>query len=121
AWAGPGAAVAALGPAAATGLGLRLRRLQAVQLAASVGLTAAAVAAIGALGFVGLVAPHIARRLLGHGAFPSMAGSGLVGGLLLLAADSLGRIAVAPLQLPAGLVLAALGAPFLLILLARRG
>jgi len=112
--------VAALGPALAVGLGLRAGWVAALRLLASVALTAACVSAIGSLGFVGLVAPHIARLAVGRGEAMLLAGSAATGALLLLAADTVGRAAFAPLQIPAGIVLAILGGPVFLLLLWRR-
>ncbi|WP_332122609.1 iron chelate uptake ABC transporter family permease subunit, partial [Azorhizobium caulinodans] len=95
--------------------------LDAVRLAAAVLMTAAAVSAVGNLGFVGLMAPHAARLLLGGGQAGLLAGSALVGALMVLAADTLGRLAFAPLQIPAGIVMAVCGVPvFLFMLWLRR-
>jgi len=80
-------------------------------------LCALAVSVAGAISFIGLLAPHLARLL--HGPLPSRLAlpSMLIGALLCLLADSLGRTLFAPLQLPVGLVLAVIGAPAFLILL----
>jgi iron complex transport system permease protein len=83
-------------------------------------LTAASVAAIGTLGFVGLIAPHIARFLIGTDARALFAGSVLSGAALVVIADAIGRLALAPLQVPAGVVMALIGVPFFLVLLWRR-
>ncbi|MFT4190884.1 MAG: iron ABC transporter permease [Comamonas sp.] len=112
--------VASLGPGVAAGLGVNLRRLHALRLLAACLLTAAAVAAVGSLGFVGLVAPHLSRLSLGGRQLALLAGSGLYGAALVLAADSIGRLAFAPLQIPAGIVMAIIGVPVLLALLWRR-
>ncbi|TDT96807.1 iron complex transport system permease protein [Azorhizobium sp. AG788] len=130
-WGGGGLAVLAatargadallLGRGAAIGLGVRPGMLDAVRLAAAVLMTAAAVSAVGNLGFVGLMAPHAARLLLGGGQAGLLAGSALVGALMVLAADTLGRLAFAPLQIPAGIVMAVCGVPvFLFMLWLRR-
>lgn len=111
---------ASLGPLMAVGLGLHLQRLQVLRLAAVVALTAGSVSAIGSLGFVGLVAPHLARLAIGRSEGAVLLGSALLGGLLVLAADSIGRSAFAPVQIPAGIVIALLGGPVLLLLLWRR-
>jgi iron complex transport system permease protein len=68
--------------------------------------------------FVALVAPHVTRRQGGAGQ-PPLVASGLLGGCLLLASDVVARTAL-PVQLPAGVVTAVIGAPFLLHLLRRR-
>lgn len=109
-----------LGQGVAAGLGVNLRRLHGLRLLAPCLLTAAAVAAVGSLGFVGLIAPHLSRLSLGGRQLALLAGSGLYGAALVLLADSIGRLAFAPLQIPAGIVMAAIGVPFLLALLWRR-
>ena len=65
----------------------------------------------GLIAFVGLVAPHIARRLVGQAHIRLLPTAALVGAALLLAADLAGRTLIAPAQLPAGLVAALIGAP----------
>lgn len=115
-----GAAVAALGRPLAAGLGLRPGVLDAVRLAAIVLLVAGGVSVAGRLGFVGLVAPHLARLSLAGGEGSHLAGAALWGALLVVAADTVGRVAFAPLQIPAGIVLAAIGVPVLLWLVWRR-
>ena len=112
--------VASLGDVAARGLGVRLGRLDALRLAASVAITAASVAVIGSMGFVGLIAPHFARFVFGSAQLPLLTGSALIGGLLVLAADTVGRSAFAPVQIPAGVVMAVIGTPFFLLILWRR-
>lgn len=108
---------AQLGDALAQTLGVRRHRLSILRLVAPILLTAACVSVSGSLGFVGLVAPHLCRLSLGGGQLPLVIGSAAWGALLVLAADTAGRLALAPLQIPAGLILALLGVPVLLILL----
>lgn len=100
-------------------LGVALDRTRLLLLAAAALLTAAAVCAIGALAFVGLVAPHAARALVGarHGRVVPVAM--LLGALLVSVADTLGRVVIAPEQIPAGLGTALLGAPYFVYLLWR--
>lgn len=109
-----------LGEGVALSRGLNLTQLMILLLLSSVMLTAATVANIGVMTFVGLVAPHLARQLCGdrHGALLLL--SALFGALLVLLGDTLGRALLPPLQLPAGLVVAIIGAPYLLVLLARQ-
>lgn len=109
-----------LGDAVALSRGLNVPGLVAGLLLCSVMLTAAAVANVGTMTFVGLIAPHLARQLCGdrHGALIPF--SAMVGALLVMLGDTLGRGLFAPLQLPAGLVVAIIGAPYLIILLARQ-
>ncbi len=111
----------ALGEESAQNLGVSLSRLRASVVVGSSLLTAAAVAAGGIIGFVGLMAPHIARRLVPVTHRWVLPASGLVGAALLLSADTAGRLARPPAEIPAGIFTAVLGAPFFLYLLHRRG
>ena len=77
-------------------------------------------AAGGTIGFVGLIAPHAARLLVGAEHARLIPASALMGALLLLLADDVARTALAPLELPAGVLTAALGGPFFLYLLKTR-
>lgn len=81
--------------------------------------TAAVVCVTGPIGFVCLVSPHIARFLVGSDHRFSMLCSLLLGALLLLIADTVGRVVIAPTELPVGVVMAFLGVPFFLHLLLR--
>ena len=97
-------------------------RLEAVRLGALAGaalLTSTAVSAVGVVAFVGLVAPHAARALVGGRHARVLPVALLLGALLLSLADTLGRSVIAPAQVPAGLVVAAIGAPYFLWLLHR--
>lgn len=109
-----------LGDEVARGLGSLVERHRALLLLVSVALAGACVAAVGTIGFVGLMAPHMARRLTGpvHGGLLPIAA--LLGGLIVLAADTLGRTAFAPIEVPAGVITAAVGAPYFIYLLVRR-
>ncbi|WP_150910800.1 FecCD family ABC transporter permease [Marinobacter halotolerans] len=79
----------------------------------------AAVAVSGLIGFVGLVVPHLVRQLLGASHRVVLPLSALLGGTLLVAADSIARVVVAPAELPIGLMMALIGGPFFLALLLR--
>ncbi len=74
----------------------------------------------GPVGFVGLVAPHICRMLVGPGHARLLPAAGLFGGAFLVASDAVARMAIAPAELPVGVVSALCGAPFFLWLLVRR-
>jgi iron complex transport system permease protein len=112
--------VALLGHETAAGLGIRLKLLAFLRFAGPVLLTAASVSCVGNLGFVGLIAPHMARLVIGGNQIALLTSSALMGSALVLMADTIGRIAFAPLQIPAGIVMSVLGAPFFLLLLWRR-
>lgn len=112
--------VALHGDRTAVGLGVRLQQLTLLRFFAPVLLTSASVSCVGSLGFVGLMAPHMARFLLRGGQVSLLCGSALIGALLVLFTDTLGRLAFAPLQIPAGIVIALVGCPFFILLLWRR-
>lgn len=107
-----------LGDHVATGLGVAAERARLVLLLLAVVLASVATASAGPVLFVALVAPQVALRLTGT-AVPPLVTSGLFGGCLLLAADLVARTAL-PVQLPAGVVTAVIGAPVLLHLLRRQ-
>lgn len=108
-----------LGDALAGGLGARVELQRGLLLLVAVALAGAAVATAGAVGFVGLMAPHLARQLVGPAHEGLLPTAGLVGGLLVVLADLLGRTLFAPIEIPAGLITAAVGAPYFLSLLSR--
>lgn len=105
------------GDMSAKSLGQRVDLVRGLMIVLVTVLSGAAVAVSGLIGFVGLIAPHIARRLVGasHGRMLPVAA--LVGACLVVAADLAGRIILPPVQLPAGIVTGLLGAPFLAYLL----
>lgn len=109
----------ALGEEPAQYLGADVRRTkQRVYVAASL-LTAAAVAAAGIVGFVGLVVPHAVRLLRGPAYRGLLPASFLLGGALLVVADAGARTLFAPLELPVGVITAAIGVPLFAVLLKR--
>ena len=108
-----------LGPTIATTLGIRLSVLRPCLWLLSVASAAAAVAVAGTIGFVGLIVPHVARRLCGPDLRFTVPFSGLLGGLFVLLADPAGRVIAPPLEIPAGLICAFLGAPYFGYLLVK--
>ena len=100
------------------GVNVRLLRIISVTLASA--LAAAAVSFSGLIGFVGLVAPHIAKRLVGSHFLRSATMSALVGAIVTTLADLIGRIVIPPTEIPVGIMMAAIGAPFFIILLCKR-
>ena len=74
----------------------------------------------GLLGFVGLVVPHMARRLAGHDMRALVPACALLGASLVTLSDLAGRVLFSPAELPAGILMAAMGAPFFLFLLFKR-
>jgi iron complex transport system permease protein len=106
-----------LGETGARALGVSLRRTQLL-IALGVGLACgAAVAVTGVIGFVGLIVPHLIRRLVGGQPSRLLVPSALAGAALLLAADVLVRAIRSANEIPVGVAMAALGAPFFLVLL----
>ncbi len=104
--------------AATLGVAVAKRRRRAL-LAASIA-TGAAVAVAGAIGFVGLVVPHVLRRFGIRAAPLLLPASALLGGVFVVAVDAVARTALAPLQLPVGVLAAAVGVPtFIAMLLGR--
>ncbi len=100
-------------------LGVNLERTRLWVLALAAVLAALSVVAVGAVGFVGLVAPHLARSIVGarHGRIIPV--SMLLGALLVSVADTIGRTLIAPAQIPVGLMIALIGAPYFIWLLRR--
>jgi ABC-type Fe3+-siderophore transport system permease subunit len=99
--------------------GIRLERVRLAVLSLAALLAATSVLAVGVVAFVGLVAPHAARALVGAHHARIIPVAVLLGAVLLGVADTVGRTVIAPAQLPAGLVVALLGAPYFVFLLAR--
>ncbi|MCY7479398.1 MULTISPECIES: FecCD family ABC transporter permease [Bacillus] len=108
-----------LGDAVASSVGVRVQRKRLLLLTLVVGLASASVSMTGGIGFIGLVAPHLARRLVGslHQYFLPV--SALLGLLILVSADTIGRSIFAPNAIPAGVVVAFIGAPYFLYLLTK--
>lgn len=109
----------ALGDDSASTLGVPLRRVQTRTLLLAVALAATGVAVCGPIGFISLVAPHLTRRLVGGRHRWLLPASMLTGALMLLAADLLARTLHPPLELPAGILTAIIGAPYFFWLLLR--
>ncbi|KZN13112.1 FecCD family ABC transporter permease [Marinomonas sp. TW1] len=109
-----------LGDQLATGLGISVQRLRLALLFLSVIMAAPAIAYAGAVGFVGLIAPHIARRLVARSFALLLPTSALVGACLVMLADLFGRLLFQPLDIPAGVFVSAIGAPFFIYLLYRQ-
>lgn len=105
-----------LSEAVPTTLGFNIKRLRAASLVLAVLLTGLAVAVAGPVGMVALLGPEIARALCRHRGIPILA-SALAGALLMVLADLLGRIMLAPLEIPVGIVTAVVGSPYLLWML----
>lgn len=106
---------------ASIGLGVSLERERLTLLLTAVALAAAAVSVTGGIAFIGLMAPHIARALIGPRHPLLIPIATLVGGWLLMLADTIGRNLTEPAGIPAGIITALIGAPYFLYLLMKRG
>ena len=109
-----------LGEAEAFHLGVDVNATKRAVILATSAAAGAAVAMAGIVGFVGIVVPHVVRLLAGPDHRVVLPGSALLGAALVLAADVAGRMLVRPAELPLGVVMAIIGAPFFLHLV-RRG
>jgi iron complex transport system permease protein len=105
------------GDNSARSLGQRVDLIRGAMILLCTLISGAAVAAAGLVGFVGLVAPHIASRLVGPSHARIFPVAALIGASLVMAADLAGRVIIAPAQLPAGIVTGLIGAPFFAYLL----
>ncbi|MFD1331980.1 FecCD family ABC transporter permease [Methylopila musalis] len=112
--------VASLGATAARAVGQDVHRFQGFVILLCTLISGAAVAVSGLIAFVGLIAPHAARRLVGPSHGQIIPASALIGAVIVMAADLIGRVAFAPFQLPAGVLTAMIGAPAFAFLLWRR-
>lgn len=112
--------VLCLGDSIALSLGINVKLIRTVCLVIASASAAAVVSYAGLLGFVGLVVPHIGRRLVGSSLKDLLSVSALIGAVLVLLADLCGRVLFAPTEIPVGIVMAFIGAPFLFYLLTRR-
>jgi iron complex transport system permease protein len=110
----------ALGDELAVGLGLKTRATRVTIWVGAVLLCAGATSLAGPIGFVGLVVPHAARLIVGSDYRRIMAASALMGPLLLLVADVVGRIITRPADVEVGIVTALIGAPVFVTLVRRR-
>lgn len=104
----------------AVGIGVSIEKERLVLLLAAVALAASAVSVTGGIAFIGLMAPHIAKSIVGprHQLFLPLAI--LIGGWLLLLADTIGRNLLEPAGIPAGIMAALIGAPYFIYLLLKK-
>lgn len=110
-----------LGDEMAKSLGVNVSVTRVLLSAVSAFLAAATVSVAGMIGFVGLVVPHISRILVGSDYKQMLPTSMLMGAVVLLAADTLGRTVVPGMEIPVGIVMSVIGGPFFLYLLRKRG
>ncbi|MGG3017568.1 iron ABC transporter permease [Geobacillus stearothermophilus] len=108
-----------LGDPVSIGVGVHVRRERLVLMTTAVAVAAAAVSVTGGISFIGLMAPHIAKSIVGPRHERVIPASMLIGGWLLLAADTIGRNVLAE-PLPAGVIVSLIGAPYFIYLLLKR-
>ncbi|MED0717183.1 MULTISPECIES: FecCD family ABC transporter permease [Aeribacillus] len=109
-----------LNDSSAVGVGLKIERERITLLLAAVGLAAAAVSVTGGVAFIGLLAPHLARSLIGPRNQLYLPIAILLGGWLLLLADTIGRNIALPDGIPAGIMTALIGAPYFIYILLKK-
>ncbi|WP_170839995.1 FecCD family ABC transporter permease [Lihuaxuella thermophila] len=102
------------------GLGVNVERERRILIFIAVALSSASVSVSGGIAFIGLMAPHIARLLVGprHQGFLPIAA--MIGAILLLGADTIGRVLLDPSGIPAGIVVTIIGAPYFMYLMAKK-
>jgi iron complex transport system permease protein len=112
--------IMSMGEDVATSLGVNSKRVLSINMVLETLATASIIAFTGIIGFVDLVAPHIARMLIGNDHRYLIPCSMFVGSLTLLAADTVGRLIIMPTELPVGIVTSLLGVPFFIYLLVNK-
>lgn len=110
-----------LGDEMATSLGVNVSWVRVFLSAVGAFLAASTVSVAGMIGFLGLVVPHIARMMVGSDYKALLPVSTLLGAVMLLAADTLGRTLISGMEIPVGIVMAATGGPFFLYMLRKKG
>lgn len=118
-WAANHLNILQLGDEMATGLGVHVQHTRIFLTATAALLAASAVSVVGLLGFVGLIVPHTVRLLIGSDYRILLPGTALLGAALLMFSDTFARTVLSPVELPVGIIMAFLGAPFFLYLLRR--
>lgn len=108
-----------LGDAIATGLGAAVEKERRKLLLLSVALAGSCVAVGGGISFLGLVSPHLARRLVGSRNQIVLPVASLIGALILLVSDMIGKNILAPSEVPVGLIVSIIGAPYFIYLLIK--
>jgi iron complex transport system permease protein len=109
-----------LGESEARHLGVDVDRVKIAMIAWTAVGVGTSVAMVGTIAFVGLVVPHIVRLVIGPDHRPLLPASALAGAILLVVADTLSRVVIAPAELPVGVITALLGVPFFISLLSNR-
>ena len=101
-------------------LGINPNTLRIVMGVCSVLMTAAIISFTGVIGFVGLVGPHIGRMLMGNDHRYLIPFSGIIGALLMIVADTVGRVLLSPVSIPVGIVVSFIGVPLFIHLILNK-
>ena len=112
--------ILSLGDELAKSLGINIKFIKFIALVCASCLASSVVSFAGLLGFVGLVVPHISRKIINGNLKQNLIGSILLGAIVMLIADTIGRCLFLPTELPVGIVMSFIGGPFFLYLLLRR-
>lgn len=112
--------ILSLGDELAKSLGINIKFIKFIALICASCLASSVVSFAGLLGFVGLVVPHISRKIINGNLKQNLIGSILLGAIVMLIADTIGRCLFLPTELPVGIVMSFIGGPFFLYLLLRR-
>ncbi|WP_129599446.1 FecCD family ABC transporter permease [Anaerophilus nitritogenes] len=115
-----GANLLALGDDVATNLGMNVNRARICISLVAVFLAGISTSAVGIIGFIGIIVPHVCRLIVGSDYKYLIPMSTILGGIILLLADTLARYIARPIELPVGVMMAMIGCPFFLFLLRRR-
>jgi iron complex transport system permease protein len=112
--------VMATGEESAIGLGVNYKKIRTIAFLLSTLMTGVAVSFTGIIGFVGMVAPHVARIIVGNDYRYTIPTASVCGALLLMVADSISRVLVTTVSMPIGVVTSLIGVPFFLWLIVRK-
>jgi iron complex transport system permease protein len=112
--------IMSMGEEVAVSLGVNSKRVLSINMILETVATASIIAFTGIIGFVDLIAPHIARMLIGNDHRYLIPCSAVLGAFMLLCADTVGRLIIMPTELPVGIVTALLGVPFFIYLLTNK-
>lgn len=111
--------ILSLGDEAAISLGEKVSIIRSAYLFMSAICIGSVVSVTGTIGFIGLISPHIARLLVGRKAIRLLPVSSIIGAIFLLLADAIGKGIAPPVEIPAGVITAIIGAPYFLFLLKK--
>lgn len=108
-----------LGDDVAQSLGISLKRERIILISLSVILAGVSVSISGGIGFIGLITPNLARRIIGYKHSKQLVLSGMLGSFLLLAADTIGQLISSSSEIPVGIIVALIGAPYFVYILIK--